>query len=1078
MTEKSTGVPIVPQPWVVACFEVPGYGGAAGMAHRLAGALDEVHPTICLNLISAEHRDFYLYKFGEHWKNPLGLPRVSTCYLPPTLEAQRESLHRFLQQCCPSLVLAVGYVAGRLLHSQGFPVIYLAWGCREMTARIEQGSFVAGDSLQDVRPAKAGGETEVVDGVDYLVCDSPLTVEAFTRFWPAQSGKIHPISLSLERFQEAEARRYLGFSKPFEERSIDLMFSASNWERETKNFPFAKQLKKRFPHLRVKFLGEGPVDCVEGLVASREKYFRLLGNTKVLVCPSVFDSAPGVLYEARQMGCNVVASRGCGNAFLAGETGLVRGAGIEEYIEPINKALTRPLSPFPAPENHRDIMEELPGIAQVFQRTDSTCSPSYEESGGEPVETRDHSVTVVMPARNEALHIRQALLSVLAQGGSRLRVIVVDDASTDDTVAVVQALGDARVQIIENEKRMGIGYCHNRALAECRTPYLCHVDADDWILPGGLAGMVGALEANPQAGMAHCRYLTVDARGECSREEYERQHQEFEQAKERLDYQRLLRHRCVINHFRTYRTSVLRQLGGFREDLEVGEDWEMALRLLRAGFEIEQVRRFYYCYRLHAGNHSESGALRLLSYHPATNRLIFRWPRSLGKRVVSRHVRRLSVRMKRMVKRIYFRRVSPALLSFYQRLRRWASTRPPVFSPPEIGRQPRLGYHLGAYPLLSETFVRREIDELVARGVDVRVLARTPGDCTLKVQAEYLEPLRIWPLLTAAFTLIMTRPRRTLKAALVGWSHGRGEPRSDLRDISLAILIAVWALKHNITHIHSPWGNEAASHALLAGLITSTDFSVQMRAYELHRNGGDRALSALLNWAPKVITNSDYNFGLLQGRVKGRLFLVREGLPLSDFNPQEHLRGSIPTVLCVARLVPQKGLEYLIRAARLLVDRGRSLRVVLAGGRAGWAAGYYYRLHALRRELDLESTVEFLGPVGQDTVRALMQSSDIFVLPAVVAPDGARDITPNTIMEAMACGLPVVSTSLTAIPELLQQGGLLVPPGQVEPLAEAMEQLLCDEDLARRLGESGRMFAQEHFTIERAARELEAAIFS
>ena len=142
------------------------------------------------------------------------------------------------------------------------------------------------------------------------------------------------------------------------------------------------------------------------------------------------------------------------------------------------------------------------------------------------------------------------------------------------------------------------------------------------------------------------------------------------------------------------------------------------------------------------------------------------------------------------------------------------------------------------------------------------------------------------------------------------------------------------------------------------------------------------------------------------------------------------------------------------------------------GGRTD--TNLYVRLRRLQRALDLEKCVRFRGGLPYDQVLDEYQASDLLVLPAVIAESGRRDITPNVLLEAMAMKLPVVSTRLVAVPEIVEDGvsGLLVPPGDESALAGALARLLDDPELRRRFGEEGRRKVEADFDSRRNARRL------
>ena len=123
----------------------------------------------------------------------------------------------------------------------------------------------------------------------------------------------------------------------------------------------------------------------------------------------------------------------------------------------------------------------------------------------------------------------------------------------------------------------------------------------------------------------------------------------------------------------------------------------------------------------------------------------------------------------------------------------------------------------------------------------------------------------------------------------------------------------------------------------------------------------------------------------------------------------------------------------------------------------------------LHRKLRLVDSVEFLGPQPFKNVMEKYAAADIFVLPCVIARDGSRDITPNSLIEAMAMELPVLSTEVTGVPEIVENGvsGLLIQPNNVTALAEGLEKLMQDPKLRKKLGQAARKRVEERFNIKR-----------
>ncbi len=226
-------------------------------------------------------------------------------------------------------------------------------------------------------------------------------------------------------------------------------------------------------------------------------------------------------------------------------------------------------------------------------------------------------VTVAMPARNAGLWVAEAVASVLRQRGVTLELLVVDDASTDRTAEIVARIPDPRLRLLRNETHRGIGYTHNRIVAESAAPFVAHVDADDVIFQGALRALLDALAAAPGAAQAYCNHFELDARGDLSPRAFEEQWR-FLERERRLhpDYRRaLIEQGMVTNTLRTYRRSALASVGPFDEALPFAIDYDMAVRLADR-FDMVLVPRFLYGQRVHGANTQETQRMRAIrSWH-------------------------------------------------------------------------------------------------------------------------------------------------------------------------------------------------------------------------------------------------------------------------------------------------------------------------------------------------------------------------------------------------------------------------------------------------------------------------------
>jgi glycosyltransferase involved in cell wall biosynthesis len=224
-----------------------------------------------------------------------------------------------------------------------------------------------------------------------------------------------------------------------------------------------------------------------------------------------------------------------------------------------------------------------------------------------------------------------------------------------------------------------------------------------------------------------------------------------------------------------------------------------------------------------------------------------------------------------------------------------------------------------------------------------------------------------------------------------------------------------------------------------------------------------------------VVTVSEYNRQYLKNRISpdsnGKIHCIYNGLDLSDFNfrwPRAADSGR-PVILFVARLIPKKGLEDLIKAAAILKGRGRLFEVVIIG-----SGPLRKAMEVLTSQLALEDYVVFRGAQPQESVSAAYRRASIFALPCVVTEEGDRDGIPTAVLEAMASGLPVVSTPVSGIPELIDSSrdGLLVPPNDPSKLADALDSLFADPHLRDALAREARTKIESRFRVERSSSQL------
>jgi glycosyltransferase involved in cell wall biosynthesis len=399
----------------------------------------------------------------------------------------------------------------------------------------------------------------------------------------------------------------------------------------------------------------------------------------------------------------------------------------------------------------------------------------------------------------------------------------------------------------------------------------------------------------------------------------------------------------------------------------------------------------------------------------------------------------------------------------------------------------RVAYLVSRYPAPSHAFLLREVGGLRAAGVEVETISiRRPGAEELLSDSDRAEAARTFFVLPAG-------PMALLAAHLGELARG---PRRYLLTIARALRLAgpgwrahLWALfyfaeaivvrRHcrrlGIDHLHGvQFADGAGDVALLAahragsrgrGWTLSLAVHGPTELYEVRRYGlAEKVRGAGLVVVPSEFTRSQL-LAQVEERHRQRIAVVHMGADLERFTPRPDSGrvGSEARILCVARLVRHKGQATLLRALDALASDGLFPHTVLVGEGPERVA-----LERLRGELGLEGRVEMTGAVGQDDLPRLYREADVFCLPTLAETVGVVN------MEAMASGVPVVTSNLMGVPELVEDGvsGLLVTPAREDELAAALRRLAGDPDERRRIGEEGRRKVEAEFDSRAQAARL------
>ena len=390
----------------------------------------------------------------------------------------------------------------------------------------------------------------------------------------------------------------------------------------------------------------------------------------------------------------------------------------------------------------------------------------------------------------------------------------------------------------------------------------------------------------------------------------------------------------------------------------------------------------------------------------------------------------------------------------------------------------RIGYFSQVFPNLSETFVYREIMALRAKGIDVQTFSTwkpKPGEISEEAKSlvddtYYVFPLSWLRLLLCHIAIFASRPWRYTKTLLFCVTRKHKSFRNRLRTLihfSYAIPLAQEVERRGIEHLHVHFALNAATVAMIIARLTNTTYSFTAHANDLFVN--PILLPEKIAESRFIVAISDFNARFMYDilpcdETKQKMNVVRCGIDVGRFAPPDHRAvRERPMILAAGRLVEKKGIRHLIRACKLLVERGYQFDCTVIGGGPEEEV-----LQQMVHEYGLGDFVHLKGAFFQEVLDSYLLEADIIALPCVVAKDNDMDGIPNSLMEGMAMELPSVSTTVSGIPELIDdmETGLLVPPEDEMALADALARLLDDHALRLSLGKAGRAKVAAEYEID------------
>lgn len=391
-------------------------------------------------------------------------------------------------------------------------------------------------------------------------------------------------------------------------------------------------------------------------------------------------------------------------------------------------------------------------------------------------------------------------------------------------------------------------------------------------------------------------------------------------------------------------------------------------------------------------------------------------------------------------------------------------------------RKKRIGYVLRRFPSLSETFVLNEILGIEALRTKVEIFSimqpRDPkyheGITRLKSNIRYVPTLDdLKSLFKYNRRAYKSFGRRYIKVfALCVLTF---KPMQIWRFLQ-AGYIAERAREKRLEHLHAHFANRAANVAGLVHQISGIPYSFTAHAVDIYKNTvKPRILRKRMSNAEFVVTVSNVNKHFLEElspESKDKIVVVYNGIDLKRFRHVDRSSKEPFTILCVGRMVEKKGLEYLIEACADLKSQGFDFKCNIIG-----KGKLRPKLNSMIAELDLKDQVKLAGVVTQDKIAQWFNEADAFVLPCIIAQDGNREGLPVSISEALASGLPVITTDVAGITEAVSHGenGLIVPERDTQAISTAIRELIIDPAFRERMAANarssvGRKFDQTHTT--------------
>lgn len=393
----------------------------------------------------------------------------------------------------------------------------------------------------------------------------------------------------------------------------------------------------------------------------------------------------------------------------------------------------------------------------------------------------------------------------------------------------------------------------------------------------------------------------------------------------------------------------------------------------------------------------------------------------------------------------------------------------------------RVAYIMSRFPGLSETFILREMCEMERLDWDVELypLIYQEESVVHEEAKNWMHRARrpsLFAIGTENIKAMLSRPILYFSVLFRSLWENRASPKFLSRAIVVfpkAIWMAARMTNEGVKHVHSHYATHPALAAWIIHQMTGIPYGITVHAHDIFV---DRSMlyRKLLD-AKYIVSISKYNLEFLTGHygdwVAHKTHIIHCGIYPERYavTPRPDQKNDRLEIISIGSLRPYKGFTFLLDACSLLKHSGVNFRCRIIGG-----GELYKSLSAKIDELNIAGVVELAGPKNQSEVAELLKTADCYVQPSIITPSGKMEGIPVSLMEAMACGLPVIASEISGIPELVvrEKTGLLVPPGDPKSLVEAILQIYNDAYRARIMAAQGRDLVLREFDIIRTVPSL------